>query len=117
MGVGVFDEEVLIEFAIKALLEDKQDPRAIVGTLVQDWPDAPALSLVYCLSMAASAVEHMLSSPATTCKAQVMWRMIGLLGVDLYTMQCMTLPHGTAADLNSFWIAHDPFFLGYSGQT
>ncbi len=111
MGVSVFDEEVPIEFAITALLDDKQEPRAIVKTLVQTWPDAPPLSLLYVLSMAASGVEHMLLSPVTLLRAQEMWRLIGLLGVDLYTMQCMGLPRDKAADLHSFWQAHDPFFL------
>ena len=111
MGVGEFDEEVLIEFAIAALLKDEQEPRGIVKTLVQTWPHAPSLSLLYALSMAASAVEHMLSAPAVACRAQDMWRMIGLLGVDLYTMQCLQIRHDTAADMHGYWVQHDPFFL------
>ena len=111
MGVGVFDEEVLIEFAITALLDEKQEPRAIVRSLVLTWPDAPPLSLLYALSMAAGGVEQMLSSPDTRLRAQEMWRLTGLLGVDLYTMQCLGIPRDTAADLHSFWLAQDPFFL------
>jgi len=111
MGVGLFDEEILIEFAIKALLDDRQEPRSIVGALVRSWPTVPALSILYALSMAASAVEHMLSAPDTRCKAQDLWRMIGLVGVDLYTMQCLNLPRETAADLHHFWQNHDAFFL------
>jgi hypothetical protein len=111
MSVGAFDEETLIEFAITALLDDRQDPRAIVKSLVTTWPDARALSLLYALSMAASGVEHMLSAPETAMRAQDMWRIVGLLGVDLYTMQCLGLPHAVAADLHRFWISHDPFFL------
>lgn len=111
MCVGVFDEEVLIEFAIEALLKDEQDPRAIVKAMVQTWPEAPSLSLLYALSMAASGVERMISAKSTTCKAQDLWRMIGLIGVDLYMMQCLNLTHQTAADLHGFWRVHDPFFL------
>jgi hypothetical protein len=111
MGVGTVDEEVLIEFAITALLDEKQEPRTIVASLVQRWPDAPPLSLLYILSMAAGGVEQMLSSPDIQVRAQEMWRLTGLVGVDLYTMHCMGLPQDSSADLYNFWRAHDPFFL------
>ena len=111
MGVGGVDEEVMIEFAIKALLDESTDPRGIVRDMVHTWAEVPSLALLYTLSMAASAVEHMFSAPRTVRKAQDMWRMIGLVGVDLYTMQCLELPRDTAADLKAFWLLHDPFFL------
>lgn len=105
------DEEIMIEFSIGALLESGKEPRSIVGALVRTFPAAPALSILYVLSMAASAVEQMLSASDTRRKAQDMWRMVGLIGVDLYTMKCMNIPCETAADLIGYWQSCDPFFL------
>lgn len=105
-------DEVQIEFAMRALLTDQQDPRRLVSALVQGWPDAPALQTVYVLGICAGTIEHMLAGPDNTRIAQEVWRMAGLVGVDLYMMGLMGLPQDSAADLLAYWQAHDRYFLG-----
>jgi len=104
-------DEDMIEEAVRILLSPPQDPRIIVRFLVTHWPDASALQVIYVIAMAAGAVEHMFSRPESRDAAHNAWRMIGIIGVDLYTMECLGLPKLTARDLLSFWREHDRFFL------
>jgi hypothetical protein len=108
---GAACDEDLIEAVIQGLLVDTADLRGLVRHLVETWPDADALQVISAVAMAAGTVEHMLAGPAATRAAQDAWRMSGLLGVDLYMMQRLGLPHGTARDLQAYWRVHDPFFL------
>lgn len=110
--LGYVSDEEIIEVAVRALLSNEQDMRALVRSLVAHWPEAKALQVINALAMAAGTVEHMLASPDTKQCAQDCWRMAGLVGVDLWMMHCMDLPTDTAADLMAYWLAHDRFFLG-----
>jgi len=111
-GVRVMsDDEVQIEFAMRFLLADRQEPRSLVAVLASRWPATQALQLVYVLSITAGTIDHMLSGPENALIAQELWRMAGLLGVDLYMMGLMGLPHDTAADILAYWQVHDRFFL------
>ena len=109
--VGAVSDEDLIEAAVRVLLSDEQDMRGLVCHLVETWPEAEALQVISAVAMAAGTVEHMLAGPDTMQAAQDAWRMAGLLGVDLYMMQRLGLPHATARDLQAYWLVHDPFFL------
>ena len=106
------DEEELIEFSVRLLLSDQRDARRLVHALVSGWPEAGAQELVFILSATAGTAEHMLAGPEVACAAQDVWRMAGLVGVDIYMMQLMGLPAETAADLMAYWQVHDRFFLG-----
>ena len=111
-GVRVSDDEVQIEFAMRFLLADSQEPRTLVAALVYAWPTTSTLQIIYVLTITAGTIEHMLAGPEIAHTAQELWRMAGLVAVDLYMMELMGLPRNTAADLLAYWQAHDGFFLG-----
>lgn len=108
--MSVSDEE-MIEAVVHILLSDKQDMHGLVSQLVTRWPDASALQIIHVLAMSAGSVEHMLAGPAVAQAAQDVWRMAGLVGVDLRMMEHLALPRDTAADLRAYWLVHDRFFL------
>lgn len=109
--VVMSDDEVQIEFAMRLLLAERQEPRALVQALAAGWPASPALQMIYVLSITAGTIDHMLAGPENALISQELWRMAGLLGVDLYMMGLMGLPGDTVADLLAYWQAHDRFFL------
>ena len=111
MCADVVNEEELIEFSVRQVLSCQRDARKLVHDLALGWPQAGAQQLVYVLSITAGTIEHMLAGPEVARVAQDVWRMAGLVGVDIHMMQVMGLAAGTAADLMSYWQAHDPFFL------
>lgn len=112
MGVRTAsDLEAMIELVVRGLLSGQQDGRHAVRALVEARPEAAPLDIVYVLVMAAGSVEALLASPVITVAAQDCWRMAGLVGVDLWMMQRLGLPHATAADLQAYWQGHDRFFL------
>ncbi|AMY70844.1 hypothetical protein [Frigidibacter mobilis] len=96
--------------AIETLLNGPGGWRPLARNLVAAWPDAPPLELVFAIVSAAEAIETMFApgSPALA-GAEAGYKVAALLGVDLFAMQSLGLPHHTAADFTSYWHA-DPWF-------
>lgn len=105
------DDEDQIEFAMRFLLTNRQEPRRVVSALAREWPQMRALQLIYVLSITAGTIDHMLAGAEHNRIAQELWRMAGLVGVDMYMMGLMGLPCDHAADLMAYWQVHDRFFL------
>ena len=110
-GAGVSNEEDMIEHAMRVLLSDQQNARHLVWALVTQWTQVPPLQLVYVLSITAGTIEEMLAEPEHRALAQEVWRMAGLVGVDLWMMQQMDLPATDLRDVMAYWLVHDRFFL------
>jgi hypothetical protein len=114
--MSTVDDYEMIELAVTLLLPLEQDPRNVVRILVAKWPEASALQMIYAVSAAAGTIEHVLSGSNSEQAAGDAWRLAGLIGVDLYMMSELHLPHATANDLMSYWLSHDPFFLEGIGR-
>jgi hypothetical protein len=108
-GLGAYDD--LTEFAVHFLLARQGEVRLLPHALAKSWPDRPPLELVFTLSVAAGSIQHLLQGEDLSPRAAEAWRMAALLGVDIYMMQTMDLPSARAADLLTYWQAHDRFFL------
>jgi hypothetical protein len=108
-------EDEMIEYAVRFLLSNEQDARHLVYDLVTGWPEARAQQVIYALAMSAGTVEHLLTDPDLSHTAGDVWRLSGLLGIDMWMMQSLDLPAETAADVLAYWRSHDPFFLDVGG--
>ncbi len=99
-----------VHFAIERLMQAPDGWRSLVRTMVARWPEAPATELIYTIASASSEIEAMFAdgSPARDSAGHG-WRIAALLGVDLYAMQSIGLPHDRAGDLSRYW-AIDPYF-------
>ncbi len=111
MGAGMGSDEEMIEFAVRFLLFGGHEARELVYELVVRWPDVPPLQTIYALSMAAGGAEQMIAGPEISRVAQDVWRMTGLLGVDLFLLEQRGTPCLTAADLLAFWRTEDDVFF------
>lgn len=102
--------DMMTRHAIETLLTGPEGWRPLARDLVAAWPEAPALELVFAIVCAAEAIETMFAagSPALA-GAEAGYRVAALLGVDLYAMQSLGLPHRTAADFTTYWQT-DPWF-------
>jgi hypothetical protein len=109
--MNTVDDYDMIDLTVTLLLSLEQDPRSVVRILVGKWPEASALQLIYAVSVAAGTIENVLSGSNVEQAAADAWRLAGLIGVDLYMMSELKLPHATAKDLMRYWLSHDPFFL------
>jgi len=96
--------------AIETLLHGPDGWRPLARDLVALWPEAPPLELIFAIVSAAEAIETMFApgSPALA-GAEAGYRVAALLGVDLFAMQSLGLPHHTAAHFTAYWRA-DPWF-------
>ncbi len=99
-----------VHFAIGTLLGQPDGWRAVVREMVAAWPEAPAGELILTLVTAASEIEGMFApgSPSREASDHA-WRLAALLGVDLYAMEAIGLPRGTAGDFAAYWRI-DPYF-------
>lgn len=61
--------------------------RELIAHLAQTRPEAPALSPVLPLSMAAAAMETMLAGPAARRVAEEAWRMAALIAAEVLALQ------------------------------
>jgi len=110
--LGVWDRQMRdhspeidkIQFAVERLLDAPDGWRSLVRDMVARWPEAPSGELVYAIVTAASEIESMFGpgSPARDGALRG-WRLAGLLGVDLYAMEAVGMPHASAADLAGYW--------------
>lgn len=102
--------DMMTRHAIETLLTGPEGWRPLARDLVAAWPEAPALELVFTIVCAAEAIETMFAagSPALA-GAEAGYKVAALLGVDLYAMQSLGLPHRLAADFTTYWQA-DPWF-------
>lgn len=100
----------MVEFVIERLLDAPDGWRPLVREMVARWPETPAGEVILAVVTAASEIERMFGpgSPAREGAAQG-WRLAALLGVDLYAMVALGLPHATAGDLARYWKI-DPWF-------
>lgn len=96
--------------AIETLLDTPEGWRRVARDLVAAWPSAPALELVFAIVSAAEAIEATFApgSPGRA-GAEAGFKVAALLGVDLFAMQSLGLPHHSAADLATYWQT-DPWF-------
>ena len=92
------------------LLDGPNGWRPLARNLVAVWPAAPALELIFAIVSAAEAIETTFApgSPAIA-GAAAGYKVAALLGVDLFAMQSLGLPHHAAADFTAYWRA-DPWF-------
>lgn len=81
-------------FVLERLASDAAGPaeaaavaRDLVAHLAATRPEAPALSPVLPLSMAAAALEAMLAGPAARRAAEEAWRMAALIGAEVLALQ------------------------------
>ncbi|MGB7268076.1 MAG: hypothetical protein WBC90_00995 [Albidovulum sp.] len=106
-GVGYSDK---VHYAIEHLLQSPDGWRAVVRGLVERWPDALATELIFTLVSAASEIEKMFAPGSPSCEgAEHGWKIAALLGVDLYAMQSIGMPHTHARDFTGYWKI-DPYF-------
>lgn len=99
-----------VHLAIEHLLRVPDGWRVVVRDLVQRWPDAPATELIFTLVSAATEIEAMFAQGSPACEGAAHgWRLAALLGVDLYAMQTIGLPHAKAGDFTAYWKI-DPYF-------
>lgn len=99
-----------VQYAIERLLDGPDGWRSLVREMVQRWPEADAGELIYAIVAAASEIEAMFGpgSPAREGAGRG-WRLAGLLGVDLYAMAAVGMPHARAGDMAGYWKI-DPYF-------
>ena len=99
-----------VHFVIGRLLGAPDGWRALVRDMVATWPDAPATELIYAIVTAASEIEGTFApgSPSRDASGHA-WRLAALLGVDLYAMEALGLPHRRAGDFTVYWQI-DPYF-------
>lgn len=99
-----------IHFAIEHLLASPDGWRPLVRAMIARWPDAPATELIFAIVSAASEIEAIFAdgSPAREGAGHG-WRIAALLGVDIYAMQSIGLPHRVASDFTRYWSV-DPYF-------
>lgn len=78
--------------------------------MVARWPEAQATELIYAIAAASNEIEGMfdVGSPARDASDHG-WRLAALLGVDLYAMETIGLPHAKAGDFTGYWKV-DPYF-------
>jgi len=107
----MIEEEEMIEFSVRLLLSGRCEARNLVLPLVLRWPNARVQELVYVMAVTAGTVEHMLADPEISRVAQDVWRVAGLVSVDIYIAKLLGLPFETAADLTAYWQRYDRFFL------
>lgn len=102
--------DAMTRHAIETLLNGADGWRPLARDLVVAWPEAAALELIFAIVCAAEAIETMFApgSPALS-GAEAGYKVAALLGVDLFAMQSLGLPHRTAADFTAYWRA-DPWF-------
>lgn len=62
----------------------------LIAHLADRWPQAPALSPVLPLAMAASALEAMLDGDEARGAARGAWRMAALVGAEVLALQAET---------------------------
>jgi hypothetical protein len=99
-----------VHVAIERLLEAPDGWRGVVRDLVRRWPDAPAGEVIFTLVSAANEIEAVFAPGSPSCDGAMHgWRLAALLGVDLYAMQAIGLPHAKARDFVAYWKI-DPFF-------
>lgn len=99
-----------VHFAIGVLLGNPEGWRTVVREMVATWPEAPAGEMIFTLVTAASEIEGMFAPGSPSREASEHgWRLAALLGVDLYAMAEIGLPHARAADFTAYWRI-DPYF-------
>jgi len=99
-----------VHFAIGQLLGSPEGWRAVVREMVAAWPDAPPGELILTLVTAASEIEDMFAPGSPSREASEHgWRLAALLGVDLYAMEAIGMPHRRATDFTAYWRI-DPYF-------
>ncbi|WP_163535508.1 hypothetical protein [Frigidibacter albus] len=102
--------DAMTRHAIETLLDGPDGWRPLGRDLVARWPEARALELIFAIVSAAEAIETMFApgSPALA-SAAAGYKVAALLGVDLFAMQSLGLPHHAAADFIAYWRS-DPWF-------
>lgn len=88
------DIDDVCAFALERLAAPAADPvrvaQDLVAHLAAGWPQAPALTPVLPLAMAASALEGMLDGDEARHAAQGAWRMAALIGAEVLALQSET---------------------------
>lgn len=104
--------ERLTEGALETLLRGNGGWRCVVREMAERAPDATPPQMIFALTSAAATIEETFApgSPSRA-PADAAMRLAALIGADLYAMEALGLPRGTAADLLAYWRAYDPWFL------
>jgi len=123
-GLQPAEIDVLVEFVVERILAPETSSQRVVRDLVmrmaQDFPQAPALTPVLVLSIAANGLDETLAdTTGRPSPAFNLWRMAALVANDVMAMQNnepdVHLPGQSAgasvADLAAYWLSVDDFFL------
>lgn len=79
--------EFVLHRVLGAAPTGRDAARALVAELAHRFPDAPALSPVLPLAMAAAAVEGMLAGDAARETAATIWRDCALIAAEVLALQ------------------------------
>jgi hypothetical protein len=102
----------LCEFVLARLLARDASAlataRSLVAHLARVHPGVDALTPVLPLSMAATALQDMLSGPEARAQADGAWRMAALIGAEVLALQAGALPGPSGRgvpSIGSLWAA------------
>ena len=103
----------MIEFAMEVLLSgNSQRKRAMVRQMAEQWPDQPALALVYAVTSATEAIEDTFRDATEQDPVIPLgYRLSALISADVHAVQSMGQVPSVAEDLLHFWRRVDPSFL------
>jgi hypothetical protein len=103
----------MIEFAMEEMLSgNSQRKRAMVRRMAEQWPEEPALALVYAVTSATEAIEDSFGDVAEQDPVIPLgYRLSALISADVHAVQSMGQMPSIAEDLLHFWRRVDPLFL------
>jgi uncharacterized protein (DUF779 family) len=102
----------MIEFAQQELSSNDVDRRrSMIRRMAEQWPDEPALSLVYAVTAATGQIEQHSSDPTRDASIPMGYRLSALISADVHAVQSMGQVPSVAGDLLHFWRRVDPSFL------
>ena len=103
----------MIDFAVTELTSgDSERRRAMVRKMAEQWPEEPALALVYALTSATETIEDQTSGKAKSDPVVPLgYRLSALISADVHAVQSMGQIPSVARDLLHFWRRVDPLFL------
>ena len=106
----------MIAFAVGELTSgDLARKRSMVRRMAEQWPDEPALALVYAVTSATETIEDRIGTRSKDDPVIPLgYRLSALISADVHAVQSMGQIPSVAKDLLHFWRRVDPLFLRLS---